>query len=240
MSTPWRRTAPDGGYTESQFMAPDYDLSEVAARSSDTKSLRRDGRVFYSDNCDKLRPWSIGSGGGPAIVDNTECYDGTSSIKLTTLASSPYFSRISKIFPATTPRPIGLEFYAKISSLYVNFILTITTDVNDTRHLFRFYIENGVFKYRDALGSIITLEDLSQYLGNSPDFNNYKFVVDPSNGNYLRALINEREYNINAPAEQSAFFYGGKMDVEFQFVAPGSTQVDAWIDNIILTIDEYE
>lgn len=245
--TPFRRTAPDWGYTPSQFMSPDYDLSEVAARSAEIKSYRRDGRIFYNDPCNRLGGWFVwtNAGYGPVIVDNTNFFDGQSSIKLSTATVAGFNSRINKDLPIVTPRPIGLEFVAACNNWALILQVEFHTYTSGNEHYFSWRIyQNQLWVYNAAgvyvsVGTFPSDMFTSFFSNDKYRWMDIKFIVNPLTGYYLRAYVNELEFIIDNSVT-SAPTNASRMNVAFQTTAPDATPLDFYIDNLILTVDEYE
>lgn len=240
-----RRTAPDGGYSSGQFMAPDYDLTEVAARLTDVFSLRRDGRVFYYSLCDSFAGWNVQF--GSRIIDNTFSFVDKSSFKFTTLPGLATLGGLTRIFPYVTPRPVGLEFTLAVetgwSNMYIDIGLTITQGT--VNNYFDFILDKGSFKYKTSGGGLATIENLGTFFSSlgMEKWINCKFVVDATTSRYLRAYINDKAYDLNVACQTfSPPITASNISLSF-FLSNQNTgsynTVSMWLDNIIMTIDEY-
>lgn len=235
------------------------DIAELAARLGSFNTFDRRGNVVWMDDFESgINKWYATTSpplGAPHRVTQSAvtARNGAFSAELYTYSGliSPSACNIKHSQPYPVLGNMGLEFSFAIQDdtlgyLYAHFTLYIgTTRLSPA---LRYDHQNKKFQYLDAALNWIDLAT-GVYLKNETEmalhygytFNTVKLVVDFPNRNYLRAILNDKEYSMdNIPVFQSGIvFEAPYLDTVISIVSMDAVQEPkVYIDDVIITQNE--
>jgi len=220
------------------------DLGELAARLGSINTFDRRGDTVWMDDFESgLNKWgTVLSGTGAAgVASNDAARNGEYSCKLTTGSTLGVYASIEKYVQAVTASKYGCEFSFTKSNSHT--YISLSFDYNDGAlwdlfHL-RYDVANAVVQYLDENGAWQNLSPGVKLQGSIVLFNTLKLVVDPVEHEYVRAILNNVEFDMSGIAcnrsedgEQN-FWY-----VLIRMLGPAGSNVVGYVDDVIITQNE--
>lgn len=239
------RGRPDWGIggAKSTIAALD-DMGELAARLGSIVTFDRRGDVVWLDDFESgIAKWiAITEGTGSAVASSTtRARSKATSIKLTAGTDLVSYAYINHLNPIPVAGKIGMEFsftlhastgYIILSGFYYNGTRKISYGLQyDQANARLMYLnDSGIYT---AFKTSIQLS-ISDYL-----FHTAKLVIDLQNKKYVRAVVNDTQYDLSDYAmRDQADTTNPYLDTRIQHSSIYPDSAYAYIDDFILTQNE--
>lgn len=220
------------------------DFSELAVRLGSIVTFDRRGNVVFLDDFEGgTLFWTAsgGPGGGSAALSTTWGKSGSKSCALTAGAGALGQSRIYREFYVPVVGKIGIEcsFTVDAATDYVLMIMRHYDGSGYKSGGLRYDRANTKIEYKNSANNWVDLITSYELNTTTAQFNTWKLVLDLTNSEYERALINDKEEDM----EGIALYDTGTGGTEHLYVnirhdsAHADTKV-VYIDNVILTQNE--
>lgn len=220
------------------------DLGELAVRLGSPVSFDRRGNVVWFDDFESgIQKWyqyHLGTGSGVEISAEA-ARNGAFSAKLTTGNLVTQYAQIAHYGPYPVVSKIGLEasFAYDDDLQYLEFAISNNDGSYSHFAALRYYPASDKLQY---WGSDDDWHDLATGLDLIDEiyaFHTIKLVIDPSTQKYVRAILNDVEYDM------SALSYGYLPEVLTPYAMQRITactgvndNISAYIDDVIVTQNE--
>lgn len=190
-----------GGYASTSTIHLLQDMGELAARLGSIVTFDRRGNVlFFDDFQTGLSRWSQGTVGAASSIYISLLTGlwGPYSIGFTAGPNAGDLCSLNRYFAYPVPSRIGLELastlHSDVGNLYLN--LAHRNDDETVRFRVRYLGSTDAFQYLDSAGAY---QDLATGLGvytGSDQFHHFKLVVDLTDNTYVRAIMDNHEYDL--------------------------------------------
>lgn len=236
---------PDWGALSAQATAfPVTDLGELAVRLGSIDSFDRRGDVLLLDDFeDGVDKWEavLGGSGDSVTLSFARARNGRYSVLLTAAAAASPSARILRQLPYPVLSRFGLEvsfnFDAAVARLTFLFQLEDGTD----RSVFavRWEDADGELQYQDSSGSYVAFATGVDPQVPETLFHTLKLVVDGVNGNYVRVLYDDREYDLAGIAGAvSASAVSPRLTLMITLTGTDGQSQTVYVDDVITTQNE--
>lgn len=217
---------------------------ELAARLGSIVTFDRRGSVIwlddFEDNINKWEAQLYGTGAAVAL-SSTEARNGAKSVLLTTGNAAGDVTGIRKYLPYPTLTKVGFE-------------ISFRTNTDLREQSIHIYLWDGAkqwwailyvktyseeIRYFNEAGSDAVLETSKVLYTNVSLFHTMKLVIDPINHRYVRAIVNEKEYDLSGQAMRStASISTPRMCVGYLTYAQTTGGILSYADDAIVTQNE--
>lgn len=220
------------------------DVGELAARLGSPDTYDRRGNVMVLESFeDGLSKWysSLAGTGAAVVLSSTRSRTGAYSTKLVGGSDGPMLAGLLRtvIYPA--PSQVGLEFSFELSGLadIVEMDLTHLDGTHGYRPFVRWVRSTSDFEYMDAAGVWQDIDASKPLNVGTGLFHTMKMVYDVNSGEYVRALLDEEEYNLEGIGAQS-FVSAASPSILIALYVTSSAGLNhsAYLDDVILTQNE--
>ncbi len=231
---------------EDVFGNPNYiGAGELAARLGSAMHYEKRGAVLYMDNFkSRTVKWETGgTGAGHSEARSiATARSGNYSFKITTDPSAYIEAWMKRYLPTPPEKRIGLEYSFVLgpNTYIIDSKCVLFTKTYEYRPRIRYYPETErlvLYDENDALQEIATglvLEERDDL------FHTWKFVFDFDTGKYVRAYLDDTEYDISAYSFRkiAGAYTPHTMQQIFLFSDASGDAAYMYIDDVILTQNE--
>lgn len=215
--------------------------AEMAARLGSPVVFDWRGQTFYvHDFSDGLGAFycTLSGAGADYAIDPLYKMRGGYSLKLTGGSDSSQYAKAQGICGRNPSDRFG--FLVSVSSYAQTTDIILRARPGDTRYI-------GVLRYKWGTWSLQYLGDdaayhtiATVYCQNYPYvFNNFKLVIDVSTHKYVRALVNDTEFDLSAyDLESDGSGFPGTCEFEILTTSRVNENDYNYIDHVILTVNE--
>lgn len=239
------RDLPDWGAQSAQVTVHEItDLGELAVRLGSIVSHDRRGDVVWYDEfecgLDKWEVSAVGTGSAAALSTD-RAHNGETSCKLTAGSDSTRRSECLHRLAIPAYSLWGFECAFNLSSSldYLDKIVALDDGVNLVLFVLRWDRAAGELQYGASGGGYTTIATIPHPLADDTLFHVWKLVVDLSKRTYIRAILNETEYDLADAAAAVAGTVGAVSLSVKERVTGRSGQNDiVYVDDVILTQNE--
>lgn len=236
---------PDGGFASGGGIYPvTLDVGELAARLGCPSTHNREGNVVFIESFEHgLQGWSAtGYGTGGEIIISAEKYRSSGySAKLIAGSDGDKKAVIFRKFPYPTLGLYGLElsFLIEAHTDYVRWRLTHHDGTSEYQFTCEYDVDNRDLNIMDENGDYVTIDsDLYLNYGSAP-FHTVKIVADLTTNEYVRAIVNDNEYDLSAyPGYPWAADDGAHVRTNIWIEGEAGHNGFSYVDDVILTQNE--
>lgn len=248
------RGTPDGGYSGySGLAANQSDLGSVSDRLlMGGGSISKTGRIIWATGFEGITTntdFSFGSSpvaaAGGVTQGNGNAWQGQNFLNLQTAGGLGNTAYMYKYFPASLQSGRwGVEFMLNIINASNNHI-DVYMEKRGGGHTYRAIIRlvadntgvNFTIQYLNSSGVYTNIDTFSGVFAYGL-WSNFKFVVDFSNNQYVSFSMNNKVYPINQNIYDAGLNNQDYAYFSVNLTADAAIQVNASLDNVILTSDE--
>lgn len=222
--------------------APDYRLYQQKETLLGTYDRRGDV-VDHDDFENPVLKWNVTAAvaGDAAVLDTTNCQSGAQAVKLTCANNALADVTLRRGTGLLGTKRIGLEIsFGRVDNgLYLQFTNLCEYGGQLLYGSIRIDALTGIAEYWSAAGAWVPFANIGVLRNELWLFHTLKFVIDFPNDRYVRAIINDTEYDLRAatPLPVAAFIPNFVAYV-LQAHTKDGVGGDAWLDDFILTINE--
>lgn len=220
------------------------DLSELAARLGSIVTFDRRGNIMWFDDFENtLMKWNSNQTmNGANLFQTAEAArSGSFSVKMITPTTIDAYTNLYRDLPLPVQSKIGLEFsyamYLQIKYIYVKLFFY------ESDHLYEFALRfnryNTTMAYLNSLGGYTDLAGTPSHQMLYHAWNTIKLVVDYEDKKYVRALLNEDSWDLEAIAPYELSYSGTPylyLEARITNRATGAHYI--YLDDVILTQNE--
>lgn len=207
--------------------------------------LENEATCAETDQLTELNKWIVEDSGGFSTVRMSTCRarNGLWSCRLTATVEGDGFARVIHLNPYPRLSNMGVEFSVSLGpdAPDVQLSTTINTFGDAREYTVRYLTETAevqVFVVGEGWVTVRT----GVFLDNEATlFHTWKLVFDAVNHRYLRFVLDETTFDLSALPEQGVTEGGGnnwRVAIMASLPAGGASDVDAWVDDVILTQNE--
>jgi len=206
-----------GAQAAKQTIGSLADMAELAARLGSINTFDRRGDVMFIDGFESgLAPYYPFCGGtGCNVRQNSEySRNGGFSCKLTTGSDGTRQATILRICPYPVLGNLGFEISFTMQILMETYDFTLRLEDNLIRYTatIRYDEVNDSLQYLDEDGNYIDIETELLMYKHVHLFNTLKMVVDFTNREYVRLMINEHSWSLaDIPLRSEAAAWGDRI-----------------------------
>lgn len=235
----------DWGIDTRQFVFSNIDIAELAVRLYSPTLWRRSGKVIFLDDFeDGLAPYilQIDDTDAAIVIDSTVSDTGTSCVKITPGLDGLFEANLEKHIPYLDIGKLGAEgtFWlpSGVTACVLRFDM-ITATVRQGGHL-RVDPVNKELQYKSAAGVWTKIADIHDVYDTNPTFFNMKIVVDFESGEFVRAYLNELEYDLSGIGLRITTIGGDRkyLAIGANIYDTSGSQNVGYCGSLIATIDE--
>ena len=237
--------SPDNYGTSPQgFVHRVADLAELAARLGSSDTFDRRGNVLFMDGFERgVNAWTFfPSGAGSALrLLVSPVHSGSVSGAILTGTSGGVTSSIQRSLTMPFVSRTGFECSFCLPVLAYDFIMVMTVYqlTYEDIYILRFRNTTEEVSVINALGNYQVIATIPGMHADAVTWYTAKFVADIPNRTYIRALFNNREYDLSAiKPYPSVGTDSGRIILEIAASASNNTNQLFPIDDIILTMNE--
>lgn len=220
------------------------DAGELAVRVGSIVSYDRRGNVIFLDDFeDGLARWGTATSGlGAGVTLSADAARSRAySVKLTGGSDDSRFARLSQVRPIPVEGKIGVEVSFTNKSDLSTFEIHVAIDdrTNIHRARVRFDEQADDFEYYDSAGVWQDIDADKPCYNLMYTFHTMKLVFDLSTDKYIRAMLNDEEYDLSAHSMQTAASGGLEQMATYIYVysTVGNNTV-SYVDDVIFTQNE--
>lgn len=219
-------------------------LAELAASLTPVKRYDRRGDVIFVDSFEKgMGSWvgaTYGTGAAVNLSSKVALFGGI-SLSLTTGSDGAQAAKASLQLPYPVESKAGLEYsFTHHPNLVYHYFHFYQRDgATRYEYIVRFDIQNGLLSVRTPgpawtqFASGVTLDT------GQDQFHAAKLVADCVNFKYMRFLFNDTSYDLSAYAPYSvAEVVAAYVQAAIQVDGPAGSNLEAFMDNVIVTVNE--
>lgn len=220
------------------------DWSELAVRLGSPVSYSRHGRIVYTNSFDRGLAGVTRTGSNGScnyyIVDNPTRTGGYALGYFLGGGSTTYLALRWSCLGYNGAR---MGFEASFSAMSANYIFELYVVFYARTHLtqagVRFNDNSQELQYyNDAATWVTAYSGIRQRYG-EPGFHSLKFVVDFSTGGYLRALLDDYEYNLSGfMSNHFSASYGNLLQYNVVVRNTSSDSLTVYVDDLVVTTEE--
>ena len=220
------------------------DLGELAARLGSINTFDRRGDTVWMDGFEEgMFKWStsVNGTGGAVEISTEKARNGGFSCKITTGSTLGQYAQIYKYIPAPVVANYGMEFSFTKSDDHSVIMLVFDYYTGAKRYLFqvRYLVASDALQYLDSAGAWQSLSPTLKLMDSTVLFNTLKLVVAPLEGEYVRALLNNQEFDMSGVAcQQVANFQAPSMTLLIRMITTSGGNVVGYVDDVIVTQNE--
>ncbi len=227
--------------------AENITLAELAVRNGSINSFDRRGEVIFQDSFSSLSRYGFSGSVGYTATLSTTITDEVSDValKLVTPAVNANFAGFTRIIPFAKLTSFGIEIHATIPSTtkgkyYISLELYDGTNLNSS--IFLYDASVNKYQYRNSSGTYTDLAS-SKVLpipgSSGAQFHKFKVVSNPSNGKYIRIIVNNDAYEIPTIAIRvSASVLPAALIGGFLVTNTDATSLTSYVSKCIMTQNE--
>jgi hypothetical protein len=222
-----------------------HGIEELAARTGSIVTHDRRGEVIYTDDFESsLLKWETGTSGtgASAALSTAAARNGGQSVLLTGGSDTGLSAEIIKYWPLPIPTKLGTSI--GIARGATNFDhITIRTLIEDGTNTLEFAIRYSLtdleLLYLNSSNAYVAFATDVRLQERSNLFHSFKLVTDKNSQMYVRAIVNETEYNLSAHAGrvQSAA-NPPEWQTLITLISTSGDNSTAYVDDFILTQNE--
>lgn len=220
------------------------DAAELAARLQSEVAYDRRGRVVMIEDFENgYKTWTVAKSGtgADAHITATTSFSGAYSLEIIGGSDGGKYTRVYRWVPTYVLGPIGLSVVFA-HSLHVDRFemhLWVRTGPMLYQGGWRFDHTNLNIDYLDSAGVWQTVDNNKDLVTGPKHWHALKVVLDSSTGKYIRGLVNEDQHDLSTYALRSwAAAEPTYIIAEFYAYSEAGFNADAYIDDVILTVDE--
>ena len=239
--------APDYGVSASKSTIYSLqDMAELAARLGSIVTFDRRGDVVWFDDFeDGIGKWrldGIGTGNAQEWSSVTSRSRGF-SLKLTSGSDSWRLSSAERLFAFPTLSKLGFEFSFSYPDEDQVAYLDLWVNIYDGVSLILADLEynraSNTLAYLDENGDYVNLRTDIRLKGDATLTHTFKLVLDPNKKEYVRAVVNERTYDLSGIGQQyQADDKSPHVAVAIVLMGVAAVNCIAYIDDFIFTQNE--
>jgi len=220
------------------------DSGELAARLGSINTFDRRGNIVWMDDFeDTATKWgySLTGGRGSIVTSNARAWTGDQSMQIVTGAQVDDMALMEKYFSLLSDTRLGLELRVTRTGSNSMFYMGLYGDngTNQYNGTLRWNWSNGHVDYRDSGGGWPNLKDDVLMDITDEHWLPLKVVIDWDNLEYVRALVEDQEYDLTGEALSFGATSGNRFIlIWIWLIVSGAVSKDCWIDNVILTQNE--
>jgi hypothetical protein len=236
-------TSPDYGIASGQLQAPDVDLAELASRLG-YPSVRRSGKVILFDPFTvEASGWVLITDAGGSISINTDTVNtGPGAVRMITgvgLNSFAEVARSSVMYPKD--RRVSLELFyhpqTPLDFFWAKILFYTGTEVYDA--CLRFNLPLNKLEYATQVVPEVFNDTGITFPHSLYDgWHNLKFFIDNTTHSFVRIMHDSDDYLFSQPLPSSPVGTNPQLLISFN-ASSGVGSKTAFMDNVILTFDEY-
>jgi len=218
--------------------------AEVIATLTPAKRYDRRGNVIFWDTFEHgLRAWAVAkTGTGADVCLSTEYVrDGSYSVRLRGGSDSSMLATIAKRTPMPALQRVGLEASWCWGDNADYIALWLYYRYNNVRYTAQVRWVNSTqdFEYYDSAGAWQDIE-IGKTIGTDErDWQIMKLVIDLTTHKYVRAFLNDEEYDLSGIAYYStALAAENTMEAAVLLISTAGNNAEAWVDSVIYTENE--
>lgn len=171
-------------------------LAELAARLGSIDTFDRRGEVLWLDDFENnINKWNQTLGGGSIALSTDQARSGANSAKLTTAATGTDAASLRWIMGYPVLSKFGFEVsFANLSTkgrFQISFVYCTGTKM--VVGGLDYYSATGIL----SLSGGVQIDTLGLYTS-ATTWNTIKVVIDSAQNKYVRAILNNKEYDISA------------------------------------------
>ena len=224
--------------------AQNITLAEAAVRNGSIVSFDRRGEVIFQDSFENsLAGWYLVTVAGANVtLSTTYCLSGALSAKMVTPAAINGIGGMQHGIPVTTPKKIGIEIASYLADA-INlkdfyFGLTYQDGANACSGYLKYDHVNGKLQYMNSAGAWVDIAT-SAFTVISAYFRRFKLVIDYEKNEYVRAIVNGKEYDLSNIAIPQSVSVGEKRIVVSIYMATANAAGSTlYFDDVIITQNE--
>lgn len=233
-------TDPEDVYGSSHQMGN----AELAARLGSLTSWDRMGNLLWFEDWENnIITWSESkSGAGNIAIGTTERYTGNYSLELTAAAGVGQHATVNRGVELPPDGKLGMEiaFQPSIRDSYL--ILEFDIDNLTNRYVgkIRYDTSDGSVDYWNSGGSWTSLAGTKRISPQFHSFTHFKLVIDNDSGNYVRAKLGSKEWDmtgISMESKATGTYQLCLLEIRCENNNVANTAV-MYVDNVIYTVNE--
>lgn len=220
------------------------DLGELAVRLGSIVTHDRRGDVLWLDDFEAtLNKWdesTIGTGAAIAI-DTLWARNGAQSLHLTGGSDSLRRAFVAHTNPLTGLSNIGMELAVMFDGDFDNFTLdfSVFDGTDRLRGRLRYQDDTNILEYIDSSNNPVTLESSFVLAHFDSEFHVLKLVIDAVGRNYVRAIVDQTEYDLSGVNLHVSTSAGSpRIVASVEMISRSIFNDDCWVDDVILTQNE--
>ncbi len=219
-------------------------LFELAARLGSPVRFDRHGRVVWMDGFEEgISKWATSpqGSGAAAELDSTQARTGGYSCKLTTGSDGLQFVAISKLLVAPMVARYGVEVSFTFDEDLDRILLALNYQDGSVewQHVLRYVVDDDELQYYDVNKAYQALAPTVPLRESVGLFHTLKLVIDPLEKKYVRALLDDRYFDLaDIAAPSVALVEARALGVAFTIDTDVAANVVSYVDDVIVTENE--